>query len=319
MERTFAIAYGVDDMSMETRETFVNGQLQEGLSYQIMKAPAVSGAQLYRELVMAAKNEERRQVELKKRQEYSKGMVKSTTQPKRMLELPRHNTTQNRQLFRKQNDEGPRCYKCGKFGHLQKQCRAPKIKSGGRQQWKPNPTRRILTGRNFNPEDFLDSNSSDSEENPDVRQVRVNDEGSQPRCAKVQVQGIPMCGIVDTGADITIIGGMMFKRVATAIKLKKRDFRKSDRTARNYDGQPFQLDGVMDLDITFDDKTIRTSVYIKMNAHDELLLSEGVCRQLGIVHYHPDIQKWNGGRKKRAEHQKIKTHCKNEWVILTLI
>ena len=192
---------------------------------------------------MAAKNEEKRQVELKKRQEYSKGLVKSTTQPKRMLELTRHNTGQNRQLFRKQNDEGPRCYKCGKFGHLQKQCKTPKTESGGRQQWKPNPTkpnptRRILTGRNFTPEDFL---------------------------------------------------------------------RKSDRTARNYDGQPFQLDGVMDLDITFDDKTIRTSVYIKMNAHDQLLLSEGECRQLGIVHYHPDIQKWNGGRRKRAEHQKVKT------------
>ena len=108
-----------------------------------------------------------------------------------------------------------------------------------------------------------------------------------------------MYGIVDTGADITIIGGTMFKRVATAVKLKKRDFRKSDRTARNYDGQPFQLDEVMNLDITFDDKTICTSVYIKMNANDQLLLSEGVCHQLDIVHYHPNIQKWNGGSKKK--------------------
>ena len=63
----------------------------------------------------------------------------------------------------------------------------------------------------------------------------------------------------------------------------------------------------MDLDITFNDKTIRTSVYIKMNLHDQLLLSEGVCCQLGIVHYHPDIQKLNGGRKKSAEHHKIIT------------
>ena len=40
-----------------------------------------------------------------------------------------------------------------------------------------------------------------------------------------------------------------------------------------------------------------TPVYIKMNAKDPLLLSEGVCHQLGIISYHPDVQVWNGGRK----------------------
>lgn len=46
----------------------------------------------------------------------------------------------------------------------------------------------------------------------------------------------------------------------------------------------------MDLDITFGDKTMCTPVYIKMDAHDPLLLSEGVCSQLGIVSYHPDVE-----------------------------
>ena len=41
-----------------------------------------------------------------------------------------------------------------------------------------------------------------------------------------------------------------------------------------------------------------TPVYIKMDAHDQLLLSEGVCRQLGILQYHPDVETWRGGRKK---------------------
>ena len=43
---------------------------------------------------------------------------------------------------------------------------------------------------------------------------------------------------------------------------------------------------------------MRTAVYIKMDAHDQLLLSEGVCHQLGIVTYHPDVQRWRGGRRK---------------------
>ena len=57
-----------------------------------------------------------------------------------------------------------------------------------------------------------------------------------------------------------------------------------------YDQKPFPLDGRMDLDVSFGDKTMKTAIYIKMDAHDQLLLSEGVCRQLGIISYHPDVQ-----------------------------
>ena len=35
----------------------------------------------------------------------------------------------------------------------------------------------------------------------------------------MSVQGVPMEGVVDSGADITIIGGEMFKRVASVAKL----------------------------------------------------------------------------------------------------
>ena len=42
LERTFTIAYGQDGMSLETRQTLLHGQLQEGLQYNLMKAPAVS-------------------------------------------------------------------------------------------------------------------------------------------------------------------------------------------------------------------------------------------------------------------------------------
>ena len=34
---------------------------------------------------------------------------------------------------------------------------------------------------------------------------------------------------------------------------------------------------------------MKTPVYIKMDAPDQLLLSEGVCQQLGIVSYHRDV------------------------------
>ena len=77
----------------------------------------------------------------------------------------------------------------------------------------------------LNPIDFLFSDTSDSDDDGEVRVVRVND-GSRPRCVRLQIQGVPVVGILDSGADITIMGGALFKKVATAAKLKK-DLRKA--------------------------------------------------------------------------------------------
>ena len=72
LEQTFRTAYGRDSMSIETRETLLHSQLQEGLEYELMKAPAVSGAQGYKQLCLAARNEEKRLVDLKKRRQFMK-------------------------------------------------------------------------------------------------------------------------------------------------------------------------------------------------------------------------------------------------------
>ena len=55
------------EISKETREAFLYGQLQESLRNDLMQSPSVSGALSYQELCMAAKNEEK---ELRKRRTY---------------------------------------------------------------------------------------------------------------------------------------------------------------------------------------------------------------------------------------------------------
>ena len=70
--------------------------------------------------------------------------------------------------------------------------------------------------------------SSDSEE--DIRMVRVQDRGTKPRYVEVGIQGVPASGIIDSGADTTIMGGELFKRVATSARLKKKEFKKPDKT-----------------------------------------------------------------------------------------
>jgi len=136
------------------------------------------------------------------------------------------------------------------------------------------------------PIDYLLS-SSDSE---GINAVHVMDKGSTPQLVSVDAKGVTANGIVDTAADITIMGGTLFKKVAAVARLRKKNFKSCDKQALNYDCQPIQLDGRIDLDITFGDKMMKTPVYIKMNAHEQLLLSEAVCRQLNIVVYHDHVQ-----------------------------
>ena len=54
----------------ETKEAFLYSQLQDGLRTDLMQNPSVSGALAYKELCMAARNKEKRQAEMKKREQY---------------------------------------------------------------------------------------------------------------------------------------------------------------------------------------------------------------------------------------------------------
>lgn len=56
-----------------------------------------------------------------------------------------------------------------------------------------------------------------------------------------------MFGIIDSGSDITIMGGELFKKVPAAARLKEERF---PGLKQVYDKQPFTLDGSMNLDMT---------------------------------------------------------------------
>ena len=58
--------------------------------------------------------------------------------------------------------------------------------------------------------------------------------------------------------------------------LKRQNFKKADRIPQTYDRKTFNLDGRMDMEVTFEGKAMCTPVYIKMDAADQLLLSEEV-------------------------------------------
>ena len=297
LERTFRVAYGHDRMSAETRATLLHGQLQEGLRQEVMRAPAVSGAQTYQELCLASRNEEKRLAELRKRQQYqqaSAGLLQQ--QPNRKTVQPRGNGPES-----VRTSETRKCYLCHKTGHLARDCKRSRPESSGRRD--PRAVAKHVSSKQKPPageeeQALLDLLfSSDEESHAGVSTVRVKDQGSQPQCVRVELQGVPVYGLVDSGADITIIGGKLLRRVSSIVKLQKKDLKRPDKVPRNYDQRAFTLHGRMDLDITFAGKTMTTPVYIKLDAEEQLLLSEGVCRQLGIIQYHRDVEPWRNRKE----------------------
>ena len=186
-----------------------------------------------------------------------------------------------------------KCYVCGSTAHLARECKQKKTEStpfGTDKKTEPEKkvvaTANTVTSIDTDPIGYL--YSSDSEDSS-INTVRVEDRGSRPRKVTVDLQGLPVMGVIDSGADITIMNGDVFKKVAAIARLKKKAFKSADKTPYGYDNKPFKLNGRIDLDITFAERTMCTTVYLKMDAHEPLLLSEGVCYQLGIISYHPNV------------------------------
>ena len=288
LERTFQLAFGHDPMSTETRDVLLYGKLQDGLRLDLVsKAPAISGAQSYKELCIAAKNEERRLAELKRKKQYTK-------------EFPYHPTNKNNQQqdssTRKDDKRSKpprqvRCYVCNSPDHLARDCKATKSESRGKKNWvvRAGDKSTVLSTSNFAK--IVDSLFPSIEASVSaVQDTEDTQTTSTPKSVEVQIEGVPIRGIVDTGSDITILSRTAFKEIATACSLKKEQFKPPDRTACTYGHHPLKLDGQIDLQIKFGEKSMCERVYVKLDAPDALLLSENVCCKLNIVTYHPDVQ-----------------------------
>ena len=296
LKRTFQLAYGADVMAEETRQRLLQGQLQEGLKDEILQSPTVLGSLDYTALCLAAKNEERRLTELARRQHHRNSGPPKGTSTLAARQIP---PAEKEKAKPKPPDykpgASPECFNCGCHGHLKRDCPHPspaRAESRGKSISQPKPsTRSVATVKDDtiegdNPLDFLYSDSDDQ-----MCLIQVEDRGSSVKHASVVVQGVHCKGVIDTGSDVTIVGGRLFKKIAAVARLQKRDFRPADKTPIAYGRQPFTLHGKMSLRISFQDREMVTPVYIKMDSEEPLLLAEGVCRQLQILTYHPAVLK----------------------------
>jgi len=173
----------------------MHGQLQEGLKYSVKSAPPVSGAQTYPELCLAAKNEDRHQLELAKCKQY----VPRSTQYTDHYPREKHvQSAGNRSGTQSLLATPHRCYICNGTDHIAKYCKAAKSESSGHssqdirntvahlsqmlKKVEGYPTDSTGDGEALQPNEdsILQLLYSDSEDS--VNTIRVSDKGSFPQC-----------------------------------------------------------------------------------------------------------------------------------------
>ena len=139
-----------------------------------------------------------------------------------------------------------RFFNCNRPGHLAWECRSRRTESNGRgtkQRPRQVDTRQVYTteGEVFpahsertqspatTPGLLSYQLSTDSEDSEDgVRQIRISDQGSRQQHADILIAGVPARGIIDSGAEITIIGGELLRRIAAVARLKKSQLKQPD-------------------------------------------------------------------------------------------
>jgi len=124
LEQSFQIAYGREHLSVETTDGFLFSQLQAGLKLTLIESPAVPGSTSYKQLCVTAKQEEKRQRELRRlRQQQER---QGRTQNSRQISGYCNSSRPTNSVDTRPPCE---CYVCGKTDHIAKQCKQRKSES----------------------------------------------------------------------------------------------------------------------------------------------------------------------------------------------
>ena len=137
LKRSFQIAYGREQLSAETKEAFLFSQLQAGLKLSIMESPAVSESLSYKPLCVAAKQEEKRLSDLRRRKQLDKQARNYEVRyPSNSRQVSQSTSGVSTEQFMVRPSRD--CYICGSPYHIAKQCKQRKTESSSENKNKIN-------------------------------------------------------------------------------------------------------------------------------------------------------------------------------------
>ena len=119
IEKSYQVAYGKDDLNPATRDALLCGQLYEGLIYDLMQSPVVSGVQSYQKLCTTSEGEERGLAALKQWQQF---VMLSTSTPQQAPSSRPSGSKPEQQGTLPATRRQRVSFKCGQPGHFDINC-----------------------------------------------------------------------------------------------------------------------------------------------------------------------------------------------------
>ena len=88
--------------------------------------------------------------------------------------------------------------------------------------------------------------AQEKKENKMIRTRSYTDSGRECHCTEVNVEGVPVTGLIDTGSGITIVHGDLLYHIISTAGLEASNIRSANQRACTYDQKPITLDGQVD-------------------------------------------------------------------------
>jgi len=100
--------------------------------------------------------------------------------------------------------------------------------------------------------EFLLPSVSSAQTSSTVKSTQVS-----PKCVEVQIEGVPVRGIIDTGLDFSILNGSVCWEITATCGLKKEQFKSANQKACTYGHHPT---GQINLEIKLCEKSMSETV-----------------------------------------------------------
>ena len=149
-----------------------------------------------------------------------------------------------------------KCFKCDKLGHLQKMCRTPISKQGGKQTGRKKKGSR---GRPMHQVETATVDTQSSEEH-EFNLFTCSERKINPYKVQVNINAVTVVMELDTGASATLINETVYQQINEG--QQKPELQESKMVLRSYTGQAVPIVGRFTASVIYQDQTKKLPVTV---------------------------------------------------------